>query len=137
METFVKEDRVLPPVSQGPTIVAGEGEYSKNHTLLRVFNQHQVMTAQFLAYPASVRGGVNVTAGQLEDEVLIATSPITDENIREIRIFDQYGSLKNSIKVNDLKPPYLITTGNYLNKEDNEQLAVVSTNFDENNIKVL
>ena len=115
-----------PLVSLGPAIVAGEGAYAENHTMVRVFNQHQVAIAQFLAYPASVRGGVQVAAAAVNTQTVIATAPIMDSATREIRIFDINGGMHMKITpATELKSPFVISTGRFVENKE-EQLAVAS-----------
>ena len=53
----------------------GDETNEANHTVVRVLNQQQTVTAQFLAFDPSVRGGVQVAAAQVGNETLIATAP--------------------------------------------------------------
>ena len=67
-------------VTAGPELVAGQGPDRQNYTLVRVFNRQQAISAQFLAYPPDVRGGVQVAAatfaGASGKETLIVTAPV-------------------------------------------------------------
>lgn len=109
-----------PLVDLGPAIVAGEGKYKDNYTVVRVFNQQQVLHTQFNAYPISVRGGVQVAAADNGIEYIIATAPYSDISTTALRIFDINGGLKFTIKADEsLKAPYNIAAGDFLgiNKE--------------------
>ncbi len=109
-----------------PEFVVGEGEYDDNSTLVRVFNKMQTCMHQFLAYNPSVKGGVQVKALKLKDDVLIATVPFKSWPLsaRRIRVFNTSGSLCMEI-IPTLTAPYVIETG-YFTGNDSEQLLITS-----------
>ncbi len=117
-----------PNVATGPALVAGEGEHAKNHTVVRVFNRQQTCTAQFLAYPADVMGGVKVAAVQTGAETLIATAAfdVSSGKAYDVRVFDTFGSLRASI-VPEFKGSYTIAAGNFLSAYPSELLLVANT----------
>ena len=139
VDTFYKEKVGSPQVPLGPSLVVGEGSYCDNHTIVRVFNQHQALISQFLAYPSSVKGGVEVAAGKVENELLVVATPLQDDATKEIRIFDKFGQSKQTISIKEqLNPPFRITTGNFIKEtEGNEQLAVVSHEPENKQFKIL
>lgn len=122
-------------VAAGPRIVAGEGYFmgdetnEANHTVVRVLNQQQTVTAQFLAFDPSVRGGVQVAAAQVGNETLIATAPFVrhDGKNGDIRVFDTFGTLRMEITLNPiLEGPYTILTGHFVAGRADETLLVLS-----------
>jgi len=121
-------------VTAGPALVAGQGANAQNFTLVRVFNRQQAISAQFLAYPPDVRGGVRVAAGGYADgdsrEVLIATASVSGEGTvaDTIRIFDQSGIIRAGFKPEGIEAPYVIATGRFVEGSSDEYLAVMSEN---------
>lgn len=122
-------------VAAGPRIVAGEGYFmgdetnEANHTVVRVLNQQQTVTAQFLAFDPSVRGGVQVAAAQVGNETLIATAPFVrhDGKNGDIRVFDTFGTLRMEITLNPiLEGPYTILTGHFVAGRADETLLALS-----------
>lgn len=122
-------------VAAGPRIVAGEGYFmgdetnEANHTVVRVLNQQQTVTAQFLAFDPSVHGGVQVAAAQVGNETLIATAPFVrhDGKNGDIRVFDTFGTLRMEITLNPiLEGPYTILTGHFVAGRADETLLVLS-----------
>ena len=138
MQTEAYKTLVAPAlVPLAPALVTGEGSDPANHTLVRVFNRYQAMTAQFLAYPASVLGGVQVAAGNNGIQTVIATAPISAPGTAEVRIFDAQGALQYTI-IPGLRPPYAIATGRFLSETAGnfEQLVVVSQTLGASNAAV-
>ena len=82
----------------------GDETNEANHTVVRVLNQQQTVTAQFLAFDPSVRGGVQVAAAQVGNETLIATAPFVrhDGKNGDIRVFDTFGTLRMEITLNPI-----------------------------------
>ena len=118
----------------GPALVAGEGQHSDNFTTVRVFNAQQTCIAQFLAFDASVTGGVQVAAAQVGDEVLIATAPFAahDGAKGDIRVFDAFGLIRMTVSVRDVIPgPHTIVTGHFAEGVSDEVLLVASQTTNE------
>ncbi len=122
-------------VTAGPRIVAGEGYFmgdgtnEANHTVVRVLNQQQTVTAQFLAFDPSVRGGVQVAAAQVGNETLIATAAFVKHDGRngDIRVFDTFGTLRMEITLSPImEGPYTILTGHFVAGSKDETLLVLS-----------
>ena len=111
-----------------PALVAGEGKHPDNFTTVRVFNNQNVCTTQFLAFDISVKGGVQVAAAQVGEEVLIATAPFADHSGKngDIRVFDTFGLLRMTINVRDVIPgPHAILTGHF--SEGSEEVLLVAS----------
>lgn len=130
MEGF---DTGYEQVADGPMIIAGQGENKNNNTIVRVFNTKQTCVAQFLAFPSSVKGGVDVKAGKLPgtDDILIATAAY-DSSIRaarSIKVFDTFGTLCYSLIPEGIEAPYAIEVGNFTGKSGEMCLFVTSRNF--------
>lgn len=129
-------------VEVGPRIVAGQGLYlgdgnrnEANHTVVRVFNEQQALTAQFLAFDVSVRGGVQVAAAAVGQETLIAATPFVtyDGPDGDVRIFDCFGTLRMDITLRHVMPgPYCIKTGRFVSSMQDEVLLVTAQGLDEN-----
>ena len=108
-----------------PEIVAGEGKYKDNSTLVRVFNKNQTCLYQFLAYGPKVKGGVQVRAlTSNKGDVFIATAPYEawPLSARRVRIFNASGNLSAEI-IPEMAAPYVIETGTFFGKE---QLLIAS-----------
>ena len=119
----------------GPALVAGEGKYSENFTTVRIFNNQQTVVTQFLAFDASVKGGVQVAAAQVNGETLIATAAFADHpgTNGDVRVFDAFGLLRMTISVKGLiDGPYTIATGHFAEGMKNEVLLIASQNTDAN-----
>ena len=119
----------------GPSLVAGEGKYSENFTTVRIFNNQQTVVTQFLAFDASVKGGVQVAAAQVNGETLIATAAFADHpgTNGDVRVFDAFGLLRMTINVHDIiDGPYTIATGHFAEGMKNEVLLIASQNTDAN-----
>lgn len=119
----------------GPALVAGEGKHADNFTTVRVFNSQQTCITQFLAFDASVKGGVQVAAAQVGDEVLIATAPFAahDGKNGDIRVFDTFGLIRMTVSVRDVIPgPHSIVTGHFAEGVSDEVLLVASQTTNEN-----
>lgn len=114
-------------VATGPAIVAGEGRSADNHTLVRVLNRQQICTAQFLAYPADVTGGVEVHAAQVgEGDTVIVTAAYSPD-VRYINVFDPIGT-KRAVILPDARipAPYTVLTGKFLPDVESE-VALITT----------
>ena len=118
---------VQSKVALGPAIVAGQGENPENYTVVRVFDIYQTCHTQFNAYPATVRGGVQVAAAVTSDGVNILTAPFSDASVTELRVYDANGSYKFSITPST-KAPYAIAAGSFTGKEDIFAVASQSDN---------
>lgn len=114
---------VKSSVALGPAIVAGQGENDDNYTVVRVFDIYQTLHTQFNAYPASVRGGVQVAAAVVEKGINIITAPFKADNVSELRVFDANGSFRFTVKPSG-KAPYAIAAGAF--DGDGEVFAVAS-----------
>jgi len=117
-----------------PALVVGEGMHAENFTTVRVFNHQNMCTTQFLAFDASVKGGVQVAAAQVGEEVLIATAPFAahDGKDGDVRVFDTYGMIRMVINVRDEIPgPHTIVTGQFAEGVDDEVLLVASQTTNE------
>lgn len=119
---------------QAPWIAAGEGNSPLNHTIVRVLNEFSLPTAQFLAYPASVRGGVTVRRLRTQSSGLtILTAPATNASVRKLRLYTQDGLLIREITVPDyIKPPFKFITGRFLPDMLSDQIAVTSNKYEMN-----
>jgi hypothetical protein len=112
--TLVEEamGEVPPSVELGPPIVAGQGDFAANQTVVRVFNRYGLAEAQFLAYPPEVTGGVQVeVAGGANGEPVIVATPIGDADVHTFRVFTPHGNLVREVPVEDIEPPFSIATG--------------------------
>ncbi len=121
-------------LSVGPALVAGEGEHADNFTTVRVFNNQQTCITQFLAFDATVKGGVQVAAAQVGEEVLIATAPFAahDGKNGDIRVFDAFGLIRMTVNVRDVIPgPHFIVTGHFAEGVVDEVLLVASRTTNE------
>lgn len=129
-------------VTPGPSLVAGEGKNAANHTVVRVFNQQQACTAQFLAFDASVTGGVQVAAGctttTIGKEVLIATAAFdnTTGKAGTVRVFDTFGTLRMELSPAGIEAPYTIVTGHFLSSTEDDVLMVTTATLTENGRKI-
>ena len=118
-----------------PSLVAGEGKHPDNFTTVRVFNNQNTCITQFLAFDASVKGGVQVAAAKVGDEVLIATAPFADHDGAggDIRVFDSFGLIRMTVTVRDVIPgPHYIVTGHFAEGVADEVLLVASQTTNEN-----
>ncbi len=112
-----------------PALVAGEGKHADNFTTVRVYNNQNVCTTQFLAFDATVRGGVQVAAAKVGEEVLIATAPFASHDGKDgdIRVFDSFGMIRMTVNVRDVIPgPHYIVTGHFAEGVTDEVLLVAS-----------
>ncbi|MBO4364060.1 MAG: hypothetical protein J5912_06750 [Clostridia bacterium] len=132
---YGKSDGVLDARTERPRIVAGEGENKKNHTLVRVYNEYSAKTAQFLAFPYNVTGGVKVECAYVNyqgaDRPVIATAAFNGSfrEAKSVRIFDENGILYMEIVPGFSKEaPYNIVTGNFLAGRD--QLLIMPVKAD-------
>ena len=118
----------------GPALVAGEGKHPDNHTTVRIYNNQQTCITQFLAFNASVKGGVQVAAAKVGDETLIATAPFAayDGADGDVRVFDAFGLLRMVITVDSILPgPHTIVTGHFAKDVEDEVLLIASQTTDE------
>ena len=122
-------------LSVGPALVAGEGRHKDNFTAVRIFNHQQTCITQFLAFDVTVKGGVQVAAAQVGDEVLIATAPFAEHDGKngDVRVFDAYGLIRMSVSLRDVIPgPHTIATGRFAEGITDEVLLVASQTTNEN-----
>ena len=113
----------------GPSLVAGEGKHADNFTTIRIFNEQQTCITQFMAFDASVKGGVQVAAAQVGNETLIATAPFAahDGAGGDVRVFDAFGLLRMTVNVRGVIPgPHVIVTGHFAAGVEDEVLLVAS-----------
>lgn len=126
-------------LSSAPALVAGEGKHADNFTTVRVFNNQNVCVTQFLAFDASVKGGVQVAAAQVGEQVFIATAPFADHDGTggDVRVFDTFGLIRMTVSVRDVIPgPYTIMTGHFAETTEDEVLLVASqTTNDQGELK--
>ena len=118
----------------GPALVAGEGKHADNFTTVRIYNSQQTCISQFLAFDATVKGGVQVAAAKVGDDVLIATAPFAahDGKDGDIRVFDAFGLIRMEIYVRDVIPgPHTIVTGHFAEGVSDEVLLVASQTTNE------
>ncbi len=123
----------MTAVDLGPALVAGEGEHEKNATIVRIFNEQQTVTTQFLAFGAEVTGGVQVAAARVGNETLIATAAYADHDgkMGDVRVFDAFGLLRMSVSVRDeFSGPYTIVTGQLCPDTADEVLLVAARKTD-------
>ena len=120
---------VSAKVNLGPAIVAGQGENAENYTVVRVFDIYQTCHTQFNAYPATVRGGVQVAAAVVSDGVNILTAPFTDASVKELKVYDANGAYKFSIKPTT-EAPYTIAAGSFTGAADIFAVASQTGNKD-------
>lgn len=121
---------VTSPVPLAPRMVAGEGANPNNHTFVVVLDEHQTHQARFLAYPPTVRGGVDVAAGDFDGSGMkIATAPSSDPAIREIRLFNEVGGLQGSFTLGaEHVPPFDIEAGRFVDWVGHDLVAVLAQN---------
>ena len=116
-----------PGVPFAPELVVGEGPHQDNHTIVKVLNRYGLAEITFLAYPPTVKGGVQVAAGRAATgSSLIVAAPIADAETKEIRAFNRTGGLVGSI-VTELTPPYVVAAGDFL-KHEGDEFVVCSRN---------
>lgn len=113
-----------------PLIVAGEGEYAANHTVVRVYNKYSAKTAQFLAFPQKVTGGVKVACAYVPYEGtnrgVIATAAFNGKyaEAKAVRVFDEYGILYMEVVPAFADgAPYNIVTGCFTGTGSEELLV--------------
>jgi len=119
-----------PLVLLAPPMVAGEGADAQNHTVVRVLNKYGIAELQFLAYPTSVTGGVNVCTGPVyPPQQAIVTCPISDTSTSQVRIFNRQGELINSFEPDAaVSEPFVIAVGNFLSSHYGHEIAIASAN---------
>lgn len=125
-------------VSKAPMIVAGQGENGTNNTLIRVFNESQACTAQFLAFPPEVQGGVIVKAGKSaagQNLIVAAAYDGTKNSAKSIKVFDTFGSLRYSFAPKGVEAPFAIQTGKFIEGSDKDYIFVASKFSDGVNAK--
>ncbi len=122
----IYEKKTSALVDLGPEIVAGEGSHPENHSVVRILNKYGICEVQFLAFPPSVKGGVNVNTGFIfGKEKSIVVNPISAKKVSEIKIFNKHSGLINSFKPSEnLTPPYVLTVGNFSNQNSGDEIAI-------------
>lgn len=119
-----------------PKIVAGEGRDANSHTVVRVYNEYQAKTMQFLAYPASVTGGVRVKCAYVANNgvyrgvIVTAAYEAKEQSAKYVRIYDEYGIPYMVIEPKTVKAPFNIVTGHF-NGSKTETLLVTGTTVGE------
>jgi len=117
---------VMSPVPLGPSIVVGQGAHADNLTFVRVLNESGLATAQCLAYPESIKGGVHVAAGSdSEGEAFIVTAPIAERSIQKLRVFDAHGGFRADLALpRALSGPFVIAAGDFLSSRLGCEIAI-------------
>jgi len=125
----------LPGVRLGPELAAGEGPHPDNHTVVRILNRYGIAAYQFLAYPPAVRGGVSVNTGRTPGgEIVIVAAPLTDPDIREIRLFNHYGGFTSGFEPSEsFAPPYAVAVGDFMPDKPGDEIALISKRLPEKN----
>ncbi|MEN8255656.1 MAG: hypothetical protein ABFR33_09325 [Verrucomicrobiota bacterium] len=122
------EGGITSPVPLAPRMVSGEGAHPDNYTFVVVLNEHQVHQARFLAYPPTVRGGVDVAVGNFDGSGMqIATAPSSDPTLREVRLFNEFGGLQDSFTLGaEHAPPFDIEAGRFVDWVGHDLVAVLA-----------
>ena len=115
---------VTPRVGLGPAIVAGQGPSADNYTVVRVFDIYQTLHTEFNAYPASVKGGVQVACAVTGSSFNILTAPFEGDT-KILRVYDANGAFKFTVSPTS-EAPYSIAAGSFCGGSD--CFAVVSRN---------
>ncbi len=117
---------------QAPVIVAGEGSDPDNHTVVRVLNEFSMPVAQFLAFPATVTGGVTVRRLQTQTGIVaILTAPASNDTVRNLRLYTQDGLLIREITPPAaVNPPYALVTGRFDPNSKADQIAITGSMYD-------
>lgn len=122
---------VNEPFGQPESVfVAGESAGPDAHTLVRILDIEGRMETQFLAYPPDVRGGVDTHIGMngLGQREIVCT-PLRDETVRELRVFNRFGGLLRTIEVDPvLDPPFSILLDDWDRDYGGQEMAVLSRN---------
>lgn len=118
----------LPELAYAPPVAVGQGPHPDNHTLVRVFDRFGACQAQFLAYPAAVRGGVQVRYANLQGiGSCLVTAPSGDASVRSLRLYATDGAPRGEITMPpDLKAPVVLMTGDFLSGNPGDEVAVMS-----------
>ncbi|RKX41069.1 MAG: hypothetical protein DRP64_11785, partial [Verrucomicrobia bacterium] len=122
------DNGITSPVPLAPRMVSGEGAHPDNYTFVVVLDEHQTHQARFLAYPPTVRGGVDVAVGNFDGSGMrIATAPSSDTGIRDIRLFNEYGGLQGGFTLGtEHVPPFDIEAGRFVDWVDHDLVAVLA-----------
>jgi len=130
LATRVARERAMvpSPVPLAPTMVVGQGAHESNLTFVRVLNENGVSSAQFLAYPSEITGGVQVAAGRdARGEGFIVTAPIARTNISSLRIYDLWGGLRGELLTPPaLQAPFVVAVGEFSSAHAGDEIAVAS-----------
>lgn len=124
MDGFATEYESVP---KAPVIAAGQGNSKTNNTLVRVFNEEQACTAQFLAFAPEVKGGVQVRLGASDSGKLLIAAAAYDASLKSaqsIKVFDSFGTLIYSFVPKNIKAPYNIEIGKFISDSDKYYLFV-------------
>ncbi len=119
-------------LAYAPPVAVGQGPNPANHTLIRVFDRFGACQAQFLAYPLTVRGGVQVRYAHLHGvgDCLVA-APATDAFVRTLKLIAVDGApLAEVVLPADVKTPVSLMTGDFLSGNPGDEIAVMSQNGD-------
>ncbi len=94
--------------------------------LIRIFDGQGNMLNQFQAYDITYTGGVNVTAGDLNNDGQVEIITTAKKGNLPLRIFDRFGSIKQEIKVypSAFRGGVNITTGDVNGDGSDEIIAV-------------
>lgn len=111
-------------------IIAGAG--TGGGPQVRVFNASGAVLGQFFAFATSFRGGVNVAAGDVDNDGLaeIITVPASSGGAH-VRIFNLEGQLKSQFFVYNtlFRGGLNLTTGDFNNDGKNEIITSVGTGY--------
>ena len=121
--------RAVAPLA--PPMAVGEGPDPDNHTLVRLLSAYGLCEVQFLAYPPEVRGGVGIDCGRFleQGEYGIATHPLSDGAVRELRLFNSAGGFAGAFAPPEsLAAPFVVCAGDFDPSHDGDELAVASRN---------
>ncbi|MDF1862525.1 MAG: sulfatase, partial [Verrucomicrobiales bacterium] len=121
--TTERLSKELPPakVPLAPQMVVGEGAHPDNHTLVQILSPYGIAEVQFLAFPPSVHGGVEVEClGKF-----IAATPIQQGSVGQVTLFDHSGIAQQTIEP-PFDGPYVLASGDFL-EGDGELLAIASS----------
>lgn len=130
---YVTENMQVPSdtIYYSPGFVVGEGKDDNNGTVVRVFNEKQICTTQFAAFPSTVKGGVRIAAGKTDvsgqDVTLIATAAygVYCDDARCVRVYDTNGMLYMKITPEFWSSaPFAIITGHFVKGDDSEYLLI-------------
>jgi hypothetical protein len=113
-------------IARAPMLVTGQGPHPSNHTFIKVLGREGIAELCFLAFPPTVRGGVEVAvvhAARGGLPIIVAT-PLLDSASREVRLFSRGGALLRTVSIPGGKPPFAM--GSWRKDDGQEWVAVAS-----------